>query len=70
VARLKHADSLTAGIESGVHNTTLAFLIAGTLLQNQEMVKAPLIYSMFSFWTALLFGFVSSKIAKHKINFL
>ena len=70
VARLKHADSLTAAIESGVHNTTLAFLIAGTLLQNQEMVKAPLIYSMFSFWTALLFGVVSSKIAKHKINFL
>lgn len=67
---LKHSDSLTAGIESAVHNTTLAFLIAGTLLQNETMVKPPLIYSMFSFWTALLFGFISSKIAKHQIDFL
>ncbi len=66
---LMHADSLTAAIESGVHNTTLAFLIAGTLLQNQTMVKPPLIYSMFSFWTALLFGFISSKLSNHKIDF-
>ncbi len=65
----RHSTNLTASIESGVHNTTLAFLIAGTLLQNQEMVKPPLIYAMFSFWTALLWGFFSSKIAKHQINF-
>jgi BASS family bile acid:Na+ symporter len=64
-----HSTNLTAAIESGVHNTTLAFLIAGTLLQNQEMVKTPLVYAMFSFWTALLFGFISSKLVKHKINF-
>jgi bile acid:Na+ symporter, BASS family len=64
-----HSTNLTASIESGVHNTTLAFLIAGTLLQNQEMVKPPLVYAMFSFWTALLWGFISSKIAKHNINF-
>jgi bile acid:Na+ symporter, BASS family len=67
---LKHPDSLTAAIESGVHNTTLAFLIAGTLLQNETMVKPPLIYSMFSFWTALLFGFIASKLTQHKIDFL
>lgn len=68
--RLQHPDSLTAAIESGVHNTTLAFLIAGTLLHNETMVKAPLIYSMFSFWTALLFGFISNKLAHHKTDFL
>lgn len=68
--KLKHTDSLTAAIESGVHNTSLAFLIAGTVLQNELMVKPALVYSMFSFWTALLFGFISSRMAKHKIDFL
>lgn len=70
LAQLKHPDRLTAAIESGVHNTTLAFLIAGTLLHNENMVKPPLIYSMFSFWTALLFGFFSSKLSHHKFDFL
>ena len=61
----KHSDSLTAAIESGVHNTTLAFLIAGTILGNQEMVKPALVYSMFSFFTAVLFSLISSRIANH-----
>lgn len=57
-----HPSRLTAAIESGVQNTTLSFLIAGSLLQNEEMVKAPLIYSLFSFWTACLFGYFSNMI--------
>jgi bile acid:Na+ symporter, BASS family len=59
---LPHASCLTAAMESGVQNTTLAFLIAGTLLNNQEMVKPALIYSMYSFWTACLFAYFSNKI--------
>jgi bile acid:Na+ symporter, BASS family len=55
--RLGHANKLTTAIESGVHNTTLAFLIAGTLLQQPELAKPPLIYAMISFWTALLFSY-------------
>lgn len=58
---LSHPSRLTAAMESGVQNTTLAFLIAGTLLQNQEMVKPALIYSMYSFWTACLFAYFSNK---------
>jgi hypothetical protein len=42
-------DAFTIAIEVSLHNTTLALLIAGTLLQNQDMVKPALIYSMFSF---------------------
>lgn len=55
--RLSHADRLTAAIESGVHNTALAFLIAGSLLHNNEMVKPILLYALFSFWTAVLFSY-------------
>jgi bile acid:Na+ symporter, BASS family len=50
--------SFTIGIEASLHNTTLAFLVAGTLLQSHELAKPALIYAMFSFWTALLYGVV------------
>jgi BASS family bile acid:Na+ symporter len=59
--RAPHASRLTAAMESGVQNTTLAFLIAGNLLGNQVMVKPALIYSMFSFWSACLFAFLANK---------
>ncbi len=57
-----HPSRITMTMEAGVQNTTLAFLIAGTLLQNQEMIKPALIYSVFSFWTACIFAYVSNKI--------
>jgi bile acid:Na+ symporter, BASS family len=54
---------ITAAIESGVQNTTLSFLIAGTLIGNQQMVVPPLIYSMFSFTTAVLFCYFANRAA-------
>jgi bile acid:Na+ symporter, BASS family len=48
--------SFTIGIEVAVHNTTLALLVAGTLIHSSDMVKPALVYAMFSFWTAILFG--------------
>ena len=59
MTRLTIRDAFTIAIEVSLHNTTLALLIAGTLLQNQDMVKPALIYSMFSFWSALLFGLIT-----------
>jgi bile acid:Na+ symporter, BASS family len=55
---LPHQSRITASIESGVHNTPLAILIAGTLLANQEMVKPILLYALFSFWTSFIFGYL------------
>ncbi|MBK6997208.1 MAG: bile acid:sodium symporter family protein [Saprospiraceae bacterium] len=60
---MPHPSRLTAAMESGVQNTTLAFLIAGNMLQNPEMVKPALIYSMFSFWTACIFAWTTNKMA-------
>jgi bile acid:Na+ symporter, BASS family len=54
-------NSYTIGIEASVHNTTLAFLVAGTLLHNEEMVKPSLIYAMFSFWTAAIYSIIVKK---------
>ena len=61
--KMSHPSRLTAAMESGVQNTTLAFLIAGNMLGNAEMVKPALVYSMFSFWTACLFAWISNKLA-------
>ncbi len=58
---LPHSSRLTAAMESGVQNTTLAFLIANNLLANQDMVKPALVYSLYSFWTACLFAYNSNK---------
>lgn len=58
---LPHPSRLTAAMESGVQNTTLAFLIAGTMLGNQQMVKPALVYSLFSFWTACLFAYLANR---------
>jgi BASS family bile acid:Na+ symporter len=61
ITRLGISNSYTIGIEASVHNTTLAFLVAGTLLHNPEMEKPALIYAMFSFWTAVLYSIVVKK---------
>ncbi|OFX78434.1 MAG: hypothetical protein A2X12_03360 [Bacteroidetes bacterium GWE2_29_8] len=55
--KLGKQNAFTIGIEAGVHNTTLGFLVAGNMLHNQMMMKPILIYAMFSFWTALIFGY-------------
>jgi BASS family bile acid:Na+ symporter len=61
ITKLGIRNSYTIGIEASVHNTTLAFLVAGTLLHNPDMVKPSLIYAMFSFWTAIIYSFVIKK---------
>jgi bile acid:Na+ symporter, BASS family len=61
LTHLARRDAFTIAIEVSLHNTTLALLIAGTLLRNQDMVKPALIYSMFSFWSAVLFGIIVKK---------
>lgn len=63
---LPHSSCITAAMESGVQNTTLAFLIASTMLGNQEMVKPALVYSMYSFWTACIFAYSANKISGSK----
>jgi BASS family bile acid:Na+ symporter len=61
ITRLGTKNAYTIGIEASVHNTTLAFLVAGTLLHDPDMVKPALIYAMFSFWTAVIYGYIVKK---------
>jgi len=64
--KLKDKTPMTIGIEVGLQNTTLAFLIAGTLLKNTEMQKPALVYAFFSFWTAILFGLFTKYLKTNK----
>lgn len=48
---------ITLGVEVGIQNTSLAFLITSTLLANEQMLKPALVYAMFTFFTALIYGF-------------
>lgn len=54
--RLTIASAFTNAITVAMQNTTLAFLVAETFLGEQQLILPSLVYSMFSFWTALLFG--------------
>lgn len=64
ITNLGTKDSYTIGIEASVHNTTLAFLVGGSLLHDQDMVKPSLIYAMFSFWTTIIYSIIIKKINK------
>ena len=55
-ARFSTTSATTIGIEVGLQNTTLAILVAGTLLANAEMTKPALVYTLFSFFTTFAFG--------------
>jgi BASS family bile acid:Na+ symporter len=68
ITRLAIRDAFTIAIEVSLHNTTLALLIAGTLLRNQDMVKPALIYTMFSFWSAVLFGIITKWLYRDQLS--
>lgn len=64
--RLPFADQFTVSIEVGLHNTALALLISGTILNNPSMEKPAIVYAMFSFFTAIIFVWIIKKIYEKK----
>lgn len=64
--RYKSRTSVTISMQVGLQNTTLAFLIAASILNNSEMEKPALVYSFFSFWLTLGFGIIIKYFVKRK----
>jgi BASS family bile acid:Na+ symporter len=56
--RLEFRNQFTIAIEVGLHNTALALLVAGTILQSPQMEKPALVYAMFTFFSAFLFVYI------------
>jgi BASS family bile acid:Na+ symporter len=54
-------DAVTIGVEVGLQNTGLCFLVIGSLLDSTIMQQPALVYAMFSFWTAVVFGLIVRK---------
>lgn len=69
IFKLGTKNQITVSVESAVHNTTIAFLVSGTLLGQPEFGKVSLVYAMFSFWTALLFCIFIIRLNKEKLPF-
>lgn len=63
VFNLSFNNKITIIIEVGLHNTALALLVAGNLLQNSEMQKPVMVYAMFTFISTLFFGWLIKTLA-------
>lgn len=61
IIRINIRKSTTIGIEVGLQNTTLALLVTGTLIGNNEMSKPALVFAIFSFFTTLLFAWLTMR---------
>lgn len=66
--KLNFKNQFTVSIEVGLHNTTLALLIAGTILKIPEMEKPAVIYAMFSFFTAVISVYILKKLYRTEID--
>ncbi len=69
LTKLSVRDAFTIAIEVSLHNTTLALLIGGTMLKNQDLIKPALIYAMFSFWISLVLGVLAISLYKKRLEF-
>jgi BASS family bile acid:Na+ symporter len=58
-ASVGRRESLAAAFEIGIHNGTLAIVIATTLLGNTEMAVPAAVYSVIMFLTAAAFGWLT-----------
>ena len=61
IIKLDSKQSTAIGMEVGIHNGTLAILIAGKVLENNMMSIPPAIYSLIMFLTASAFGYWASR---------
>ncbi|MEV6521376.1 bile acid:sodium symporter family protein [Longispora sp. NPDC051575] len=58
LAGVGRSESVAAAMEIGIHNGTLAIVIATTLLHNTEMAVPAAVYSLIMFFTAAGFGYL------------
>lgn len=57
--QINNQQATTIAIESGLQNTTLALLITGTFLANNEMTKPILVFAIFTFFSTLIFAYLA-----------
>jgi bile acid:Na+ symporter, BASS family len=58
LAKVDKPESVAAAMEIGIHNGTLAIVIATTLLDNTQIAVPAAVYSIIMFFTAAAFGYL------------
>ncbi|MCW6010880.1 bile acid:sodium symporter family protein [Micromonospora sp. CPCC 205371] len=58
LARVGRAESVATGMEVGIHNGTLAIVIATTLLDSTQIAVPAAVYSLVMLLTAAVFGYL------------
>lgn len=58
LAKVARPESVAAAMEIGIHNGTLAIVIALTVLDSTEMAIPAAVYSLIMFFTAAAFGYL------------
>lgn len=53
--KLEFRNQYTIAIEVGLHNTALALLVAGSIINSRDMEKPALVYALFTFFSAIIF---------------
>ncbi len=66
LAKVGKPESVAAAMEIGIHNGTLAIVIATTLLNSTEIAVPAAVYSIIMFFTAAAFGYLVRPRAAHR----
>jgi BASS family bile acid:Na+ symporter len=56
--RVERRQAIASAFEIGIHNGTLAIVIALTVIESREMAAPAAVYSVLMFFIALVFGFI------------
>jgi len=58
---LDNRNNYTISIQVGLQNSALAIYVASSLLEHREMAMVAVVYSSFTFFSTLLFGYLAKK---------
>jgi len=58
---LGNRNNFTISIQVGLQNSALAIYVASSLLEHREMAMVAVVYSSFTFFSTLLFGYLAKK---------
>ncbi|HWM33018.1 MAG TPA: bile acid:sodium symporter family protein [Pseudolysinimonas sp.] len=66
--RVERRQAVASSFEIGIHNATLAIVIAVTVLGNEQMQLPAAVYGVLMFFIALLFGLLVSRLGRDRAS--
>jgi BASS family bile acid:Na+ symporter len=66
--RVERRQAVASSFEIGIHNATLAIVIAVTVLESEQMQLPGAVYGVLMFFVALLFGLLVSRLGRDRAS--